>query len=432
MTSFDQHSFFSCGNPVDDQPCRYCTCERCGYYNIGVPCLGCNSKAENSFTYEPAPYSYNDSPNFFDYPPQPQYNTLFCELCGNDAHYGYDCPPQVPFVYNQDPCFNQSLDNFPQTSPSFPQQYLCCEDCGGPHATFQCQPMNQNIYNSFGLNQFQPPQYSVVHQPIPETNMEMMQAQDNLMEAIQALLKKFDHIPPNEKPMAFLLVEDKFLKIKRAFEQNHLENIQELMTTILNDLKICDGILLKHEKQDAPSNKQEEKSMAALLADEEAARIKALYQEIYDEVLEDIDGTIYLIDSIINFSHKIDPLLEEFAGELALNNPIPPEIDEFDFDHEEDIRLIEKLLYDNSSPRPPDGLNFEISIKSFYPSPIPIDDSDSLMEKIDTFLDSEPDRGESTRIIMGNILGEPRVHVPNVLPTLCVRNKSSYDFVGNL
>ncbi|GJY43109.1 hypothetical protein Tco_0431322 [Tanacetum coccineum] len=52
-----------------------------------------------------------------------------CELCGNDAHYGYDCPSQVPFVYNQDPCFNQNLDNFPQTSPSFPQQYLCCEDC---------------------------------------------------------------------------------------------------------------------------------------------------------------------------------------------------------------------------------------------------------------------------------------------------------------
>ncbi|GJS87970.1 hypothetical protein Tco_0770606 [Tanacetum coccineum] len=41
-----------------------------------------------------------------------------CELCGNDAHYGYDCPSQVPFVYNQDPCFNQNLDNFPQTSPN--------------------------------------------------------------------------------------------------------------------------------------------------------------------------------------------------------------------------------------------------------------------------------------------------------------------------
>ncbi|GKD35205.1 hypothetical protein Tco_1250714 [Tanacetum coccineum] len=59
-----------------------------------------------------------------------------CELCGNDAYYGYDCPSQVPFVYNKDPCFNQNLDNFPQTSPSFPHQYLCCEDCGGPHANF--------------------------------------------------------------------------------------------------------------------------------------------------------------------------------------------------------------------------------------------------------------------------------------------------------
>ncbi|GKA89662.1 hypothetical protein Tco_0811474 [Tanacetum coccineum] len=56
-----------------------------------------------------------------------------CELCGNDAHYGYDCPSQVLFVYNQDPCFNQNLNNFPQTSLSFPHQYLCCEDCEGPH-----------------------------------------------------------------------------------------------------------------------------------------------------------------------------------------------------------------------------------------------------------------------------------------------------------
>ncbi|GKG10524.1 hypothetical protein Tco_0341924, partial [Tanacetum coccineum] len=48
---------------------------------------------------------------------------------------------------------------------------------------------------------------------------------------------------------------------------------------------------------------------------------------IYDEELEDMDGTNYLIDSIINFSLKIDPILEEFAGELALINPISPGID---------------------------------------------------------------------------------------------------------
>ncbi|GJZ31283.1 hypothetical protein Tco_0576330 [Tanacetum coccineum] len=100
------------------------------------------------------------------------------------------------------------------------------------------------------------------------------------MEAIQTFLKKFDHIPPKEKPMAFLLAEDKFLKTKRAFEeeQNQPEVIQELMPKLLNDLKICDGILLKQEKQAALSNKQEEKSVATLLAEEEATRINALFQ----------------------------------------------------------------------------------------------------------------------------------------------------------
>ncbi|GJX45371.1 hypothetical protein Tco_0262047 [Tanacetum coccineum] len=55
----------------------------------------------------------------FSYPPpQPQYVPYSCELCGNDAHHGYDCPLQVPFVYNQDPCFNQDFDYFPETSPT--------------------------------------------------------------------------------------------------------------------------------------------------------------------------------------------------------------------------------------------------------------------------------------------------------------------------
>ncbi|GJU94499.1 hypothetical protein Tco_1319255 [Tanacetum coccineum] len=79
----------------------------------------------------------------------------------------------------------------------------------------------------------------------------MLQARENLMEAIQAFLKEYDHIPPEEKPMAFLLAEDKFLKIKQAIEeeQNQPEDIQELMLKLLNDLKIYDGILLKQEEQ---------------------------------------------------------------------------------------------------------------------------------------------------------------------------------------
>ncbi|GJS35061.1 hypothetical protein Tco_0533443 [Tanacetum coccineum] len=29
-------------------------------------------------------------------PPQLQFETYLCELCGNNVHYGYDCPPQFP------------------------------------------------------------------------------------------------------------------------------------------------------------------------------------------------------------------------------------------------------------------------------------------------------------------------------------------------
>ncbi|GJY92624.1 hypothetical protein Tco_0508406 [Tanacetum coccineum] len=107
---------------------------------------------------------------------------------------------------------------------------------------------------------------------------------------------------------------------------------------------------------------------------------------IYDEVLEDIDGINDLIDSIIDFSYKIDPLLEEFAGELALINLIPPRISGADSDLEGDIRLVKKLLNDISSHRTLDELNSEDIIKFFSAFPIPVEDSDSLLEETNTIL----------------------------------------------
>ncbi|GJZ30725.1 hypothetical protein Tco_0575772 [Tanacetum coccineum] len=79
-----------------------------------------------------------------------------------------------------------------------------------------------------------------------------------------------------------------------------------------------------------------------------------------------------LIESLLNqdilivSSPKFDSLLEEFS----------------------EIRLVEKLLYENSSPRPLEEFNSKNSdaiIESFSPSPIPVKDSDSLMEEINIF-----------------------------------------------
>nr|GEU94966.1 hypothetical protein [Tanacetum cinerariifolium] len=90
--------------------------------------------------------------------------------------------------------------------------------------------------------------------------------------------------------------------------------------------------------------------------------------------------------SIISSSLKIDSLLVEFVGELILFKSVPPGINGTNCDPEEEIHLIKRLLYDNSSPRPPEEFIFENSdtaFESFSLFPIPVKDIDSLMEEID-------------------------------------------------
>nr|GEX45886.1 hypothetical protein [Tanacetum cinerariifolium] len=91
-------------------------------------------------------------------------------------------------------------------------------------------------------------------------------------------------------------------------------------------------------------------------------------------------------DSSIIISSKIDSLFDEFAGELTLLKSIPSGIDETDCYPEEETHFTNRLLYDNSSPRPPEEFvsdNSNAEIESFSPSPIPVKDSDSLLEEID-------------------------------------------------
>nr|GEW10647.1 hypothetical protein [Tanacetum cinerariifolium] len=103
--------------------------------------------------------------------------------------------------------------------------------------------------------------------------------------------------------------------------------------------------------------------------------------KIFSNPLFDLDEEI--------ISTKIDSLIDEFAGELTLFKSIPPGINDDNLDPEGEIHLVEILLYDNSSPHPPEELNVENSIESFSPSSIPVEDSDSLIEEIDVFLASD-------------------------------------------
>nr|GEZ49844.1 hypothetical protein [Tanacetum cinerariifolium]GEZ66769.1 hypothetical protein [Tanacetum cinerariifolium] len=74
---------------------------------------------------------------------------------------------------------------------------------------------------------------------------------------------------------------------------------------------------------------------------------------------------------------------EDFSKKIY-SNPL--------FDEEEETRFTKRLLYDNSSPRPPEEIvsdNSNADIESFSPSHIPVEDSDSRMEEIDFSLNPD-------------------------------------------
>nr|GEZ43490.1 hypothetical protein [Tanacetum cinerariifolium] len=86
-------------------------------------------------------------------------------------------------------------------------------------------------------------------------------------------------------------------------------------------------------------------------------------------------------DSSLPILSKIDSLLVEFAGELTLLKSIPPGIDESDCDFKEYIRLIEKLLYDNSSPIVTLMEEIDLFCTPDYPMPPSIMDEDYDSER---------------------------------------------------
>nr|GFC53292.1 hypothetical protein [Tanacetum cinerariifolium] len=136
----DHHCCYGCGDSLDGIFCQRCTCESCGNgahigYNCPLkvliisnpePCPNqnvdefpqtlpsfhptCYSGDENSFAYDSTPNFVDDSSNDFNPHSQPSMDSY--EFCGNDVHYSHDCPPQVPFIYNPEPCYNQDF-NFP-------------------------------------------------------------------------------------------------------------------------------------------------------------------------------------------------------------------------------------------------------------------------------------------------------------------------------
>nr|GEW95062.1 hypothetical protein [Tanacetum cinerariifolium] len=77
-----------------------------------------------------------------------------CESCGNDARIGYNYPSKVLIISNLKQCYNQNVDKFPQTLPSF---HLTCYSGDENSFTYDS---NLNFVDDSPNPPPQPPMYS--------------------------------------------------------------------------------------------------------------------------------------------------------------------------------------------------------------------------------------------------------------------------------
>nr|GEV29772.1 retrovirus-related Pol polyprotein from transposon TNT 1-94 [Tanacetum cinerariifolium] len=429
------------------------TCSECEGMLRGGFCLPCNLKAKNSFICYQNAYSFNDISNNSNYLPQPQYENYLCNLCGNNSHDGYDCQQQFPPVYEQEPSYNQNYNDnyYSHNSPSF----LCCDKCGESHETFQCQPMDQNIDFS-GSDQIQTLQYPDVHPPYQEIRDEVFHAKGDLMKSIQTFLEEFNCIPFEEKPKILLQAWYKFFSIQHAQPEDSNELFQKLLEDLKELAEYVNSpsrdhliffddnedhsvqnkeYLENHSNEIAASNSDQKKEKPPQDSDIRQLIREECCIEVCEEQKQKMENTILELVEIFapilstkvpeyspsmgyehpNTTPKIEsdeiiksgveelvPILSENKERLinitkndlflALDNSIPPGIENFAYDSKGDIRFLEALLINDSIPFPVnESSEFDFDNPSFPRPPSKPPDADF-----------EPDSKEEILVMMND------------------------------
>ncbi|GKC44615.1 hypothetical protein Tco_1062337 [Tanacetum coccineum] len=290
----------------------------------------CSSRDGNSSIDALNPNSFNDPPNVFTHPPQPQYESYSCELYGNDSHYGFDCPPRLPLVYEQEPHVGDPRANDDDEDND--------DDNDDEKSTI---PLNEVI------SQIPP---SIAITPILRT-----------MEPEDSLIIRNEHlstIPEKES--------DEF---KKSSVEDLIPIPSESEDTSDSDKDDDESL----PEEDVP--KENFKIYSNPLFEFDDEYISSDVNPLFNKVLEDIeskDSYVSKLDepdllvtplSKLNEDECFDPggdfVLEEIEACLT-SDSIPPEINDDNFDPEGDILLLEKLLNDDpSSPLPLKEFNFE-------------------------------------------------------------------------
>nr|GEV01581.1 hypothetical protein [Tanacetum cinerariifolium] len=361
-----------------------------------------------------------------------------CKLCGNGAHYGYNCPSKVLIIPNPEPFNNQTIKELPPAVPSFdstcyaadgnsftydstsnlvhdspnvfdrpPQLPLYSYEFCGNDARYghYCTPQVLFIYPEPCYNQdFNFPQdfhdfqqqylcsenYGVTHEAYQCQPMnEDYYHEQKILAMILILLVLINFIPKEKQIEEEQVANAQYWKIPACYDDDDDYTFAVTPNEPDNSLSMGDehlGTILSFSDEDVPN-----KIFSNPLFDKEIISMK-IDPHHFNAESDLIESFLNHDSSIISSSSKIDSLFDEFTGKLTLLKSIPLGINETNCDPEEETHFIKRLLYDNSSPRSPKEFvskNSDVAIEYFSPSLVPVEDNDSLMKEIDLSFTSD-------------------------------------------
>ncbi|GJV01935.1 hypothetical protein Tco_1335504 [Tanacetum coccineum] len=380
---------YECGDSLDGIFCRHCICKSCGkgaHFGYNCPPKDpiiskpepCNQtineipqtlpSLEPLLPHVSKPNFVDNSPYFSYPPPQPQFKTYSYEYCGNDSHYGshfdYQCQLINETYYEP----NSSYDSSGFDQPQPPQDSVD----------------HQGILQV--LNKMEEKLEEIIRdrrKKIEDMSIEEMMHEQQLVdreikeiindlgykrfrgEEIDEEYERDCEIRIRKLKQDFNIWGSEVRKKEQAYEEEKYSAAHRYMlSTICDDddeYSIQTQEYLKKFSSKEPDNSlnmgdEHLDTIPATESDEEIKSsvenlvpIPSEFEGISDDscdmpicdkncinVKSDLLESLINRDTSIDNSSKIDPIFEEFAGELAHIAPIPPGIVEADFDSNDD------------------------------------------------------------------------------------------------
>nr|GEY85487.1 hypothetical protein [Tanacetum cinerariifolium] len=279
-----------------------------------------------------------------------------CESCRNNAHIGYNCPPKVLIISNLEQCYNQNIDEFPQTLPSF---HLTCYFGDENSLTYDS---NLNFMND---SPNPPPQPPDVFDLVP-----ILSESEGISDDTCDVPFCDNSLPLNVLNDHFEIFSD-FNKDCTSSDDDSFEDIDYVEASPPDS----EPVSLEEVKDD--------------ILHQKLLNINLLIAKI--KALNDNPTPDYVLKSLSLFPIPVkdsDYLFEKSNTSLSYSDNSLPEFETFS-DHTEETSSGSTTTHVDYSLSEYDSFLFEI----------------------------EPNQGKLTSVVMDGNLGEPRVPVPNVLPT---------------